>query len=127
MPGLHPSVTETRMPERKYRIAVIPGDGIGQEVIPEAQRAAEAVAGRHGFAIEWQLFDWSCQRYPETVRMMPTDGLAQVKVSAAIYLGPVGIPGVHTPVALLRLLIHVRHAPNPSPNPRHVPLQNGQK
>src|SRR3546814_6205314 len=73
------------MAGRKYRIAVIPGDGIGQEVIPEGQRAAEAVAGRHGFAIEWQPFDWSCQRYAETGRMMPEDGIAQVKEFAAIY------------------------------------------
>src|SRR3546814_11628721 len=94
MPGLHPSVTETRMPERKYRIAVIPGDGIGQEVIPEGQRAAEAVAGRHGFAIEWQLFDWSCQRYAETGRMMPEDGIAQGTEFDPIYLGAVGFPGV---------------------------------
>src|SRR3546814_4085680 len=96
------------MAGRKYRIAVIPGDGIGQEVIPEGQRAAEAVAGRHGFAIEWQPFDWSCQRYAETGRMMPEDGIAQVKEFDAIYLGAVGFPGVPDHVSLWGLLIPLR-------------------
>src|SRR3546814_20986855 len=96
------------MAGRKYRIAVIPGDGIGQEVIPEGQRAAEAVAGRHGFAIEWQPFDWSCQRYAETGRMMPEDGIAQVKAFDAIYLCAVGFPGVPDPVSLWGLLIPLR-------------------
>jgi tartrate dehydrogenase/decarboxylase / D-malate dehydrogenase len=97
------------MTNRKYRIAVIPGDGIGQEVIPEGQRAAEAVSGRHGFEIEWQQFDWSCQRYAETGRMMPEDGIDQVKEFDAIYLGAVGFPGVADHVSLWGLLIP--HAP----------------
>src|SRR3546814_5707049 len=125
MPGLHPSVTETRMPERKYRIAVIPGDGIGQEVIPEGQRAAEAVAGRHGFAIEWQLFDWSCQRYAETGRMMPEDGIAQVKEFDAIYLGAVGFPGVPDHVSLWGLLIPLRRELDLYANVRPVRLLKG--
>ena len=49
-----------------YRIATIPGDGIGREVIPAGQRVVEAVAKRHGFTVEWDLFDWSCERYEET-------------------------------------------------------------
>src|SRR5690606_27841987 len=89
-----------RMSNRKYRIAVIPGDGIGKEVIPEGQRAAEAVAGRHGFSIEWEAFDWSCERYAETGRMMPEDGIAQMKEFDAIYLGAVGFPGVPDHVSL---------------------------
>ena len=54
-----------------YRIATIPGDGIGKEVIPAGQRVVEAVSKRHGFTVEWDLFDWSCERYEETGRMMP--------------------------------------------------------
>ncbi|MGF1592392.1 MAG: tartrate dehydrogenase [Kiloniellaceae bacterium] len=113
------------MAERKYRIAVIPGDGIGKEVIPEGQRAAEAVAGRHGFAIEWQHFDWSCQRYAETGRMMPEDGIAQVKEFDAIYLGAVGFPGVADHVSLWGLLIPLRRELDLYANVRPVRLLKG--
>jgi tartrate dehydrogenase/decarboxylase/D-malate dehydrogenase len=113
------------MPGRKYRIAVIPGDGIGKEVIPEGQRAAEAVAGRHGFAIEWQHFDWSCQRYAETGRMMPEDGIAQVKEFDAIYLGAVGFPGVPDHVSLWGLLIPLRRELDLYANVRPVRLLKG--
>src|SRR3546814_19002049 len=113
------------MAGRKYRIAVIPGDGIGQEVIPEGQRAAEAVAGRHGFAIEWQPFDWSCQRYAETGRMMPEDGIAQVKEFDAIYLGAVGFPAVPDHVSLWGLLIPPRRELDISANVRPVLLLQG--
>ncbi|HEY9539655.1 MAG TPA: tartrate dehydrogenase [Kiloniellaceae bacterium] len=113
------------MAGRKYRIAVIPGDGIGQEVIPEGQRAAEAVAGRHGFAIEWQPFDWSCQRYAETGRMMPEDGIAQVKEFDAIYLGAVGFPGVPDHVSLWGLLIPLRRELDLYANVRPVRLLKG--
>ncbi|MPZ09413.1 MAG: tartrate dehydrogenase [Kiloniellaceae bacterium] len=113
------------MADRKYRIAVIPGDGIGKEVIPEGQRAAEAVAGRHGFALEWQHFDWSCQRYAETGRMMPEDGIAQVKEFDAIYLGAVGFPGVPDHVSLWGLLIPLRRELDLYANVRPVRLLKG--
>ncbi|GAB4371485.1 MAG: tartrate dehydrogenase [Kiloniellaceae bacterium] len=113
------------MAQKKYRIAVIPGDGIGKEVIPEGQRAAEAVAGKHGFAIEWEDFDWSCQRYAETGRMMPEDGIAQVKEFDAIYLGAVGFPGVPDHVSLWGLLIPLRRELDLYANVRPVRLLKG--
>ena len=60
---------------KQFRIAVIPGDGIGKEVMPEGLRVLEA-AGRK-FGIEWQLdeFDWSCDYYEKHGRMMPEDAL----------------------------------------------------
>jgi tartrate dehydrogenase/decarboxylase/D-malate dehydrogenase len=111
--------------QKKYRIAVIPGDGIGKEVIPEGQRAAEAVAGRHGFAIEWENFDWSCERFAETGRMMPEDGIAQVKEFDAIYLGAVGFPGVADHVSLWGLLIPLRRELDLYANVRPVRLLKG--
>ena len=48
------------------RIAVIPGDGIGREVIPEGMRTLEAAGARHGVDISWTEFDWSCDRYART-------------------------------------------------------------
>lgn len=113
------------MTGKTYRIAVIPGDGIGQEVIPVGQRAAEAVADVHGFAIQWQNFDWSCQRYAETGRMMPEDGIEEVKGFDAIYLGAVGWPGVPDHVSLWGLLIPLRRELDLYANVRPVRLLQG--
>ena len=57
-----------------YRIASIPGDGIGQEVIPAGIQVAEVLAQRFGFSIEFKHFDWSCQTYLSSGTMMPKDG-----------------------------------------------------
>jgi tartrate dehydrogenase/decarboxylase/D-malate dehydrogenase len=72
---------------KKYRIAVIPGDGIGREVVPEGIRVLEAAAKRFGFQLEWQHFDWSCETYRRTGCMMPKDGLDQLRPFDAIFLG----------------------------------------
>ena len=59
----------------EYRVAVIPGDGVGPEVAAEATRIADAAAGKYGFGIEFDTFDWSCDRYLERGEMMPGDAL----------------------------------------------------
>ena len=59
---------------RSYRIAVIPGDGIGNEVVPEGIRVLEAVGARFGIDYAWDHYDWSCQRFAKTGAMMPSDG-----------------------------------------------------
>ncbi|WP_119168918.1 tartrate dehydrogenase [Algihabitans albus] len=110
---------------KTYRIASIPGDGIGREVIPVGQRAIEAVAARHGFGVAWTEFDWSCERYAETGRMMPEDGVAQVKGHDAIYLGAVGYPGVADHVSLWGLLIPLRRELDLYANVRPVRLLRG--
>ncbi|MGH7414585.1 MAG: isocitrate/isopropylmalate family dehydrogenase, partial [Candidatus Rokuibacteriota bacterium] len=58
-----------------HRIAVIPGDGIGKEVLPEGIRVLEAAGRRFGVDFAWTHFDWSCEVYTRTGRMMPDDGL----------------------------------------------------
>ena len=108
-----------------YRVATIPGDGIGQEVIPAGQRVVEAVGKRHGFSIEWDLFDWSCERYEETGRMMPIDGVDQVRAHDALYLGAVGYPGVPDHVSLWGLLIPLRRELEQYANVRPVRLLRG--
>jgi tartrate dehydrogenase/decarboxylase/D-malate dehydrogenase len=108
-----------------YRIATIPGDGIGCEVIPAGQRAVEVVAKRHGFGVRWDEFDWSCERYAETGRMMPKDGVAQVRSHDAIYLGAVGFPGVPDHVSLWGLLIPLRRELDQYANVRPVKLLKG--
>lgn len=91
-----------------YRIAVIPGDGIGTEVIPAGIRVLEAAAAVSGVSFDWRFFDWSCERYRQTGRMMPDDWVAQLAEADAVYLGAVGYPGVPDQVSLWGLLIPIR-------------------
>ena len=93
-----------------YRIAVIAGDGIGTEVIPEGIRVMDAVASKFGFVLHWTYFDWSCETYHQTGSMMPDDGIEQLKDFDSIYLGAVGFPGVPDHVSLWGLLIPIRRA-----------------
>ena len=80
-------------PTRRHRIAVIPGDGIGTEVMPEGLRVLEAVAGRHGIAFDWQMIPWaSCDWYARHGEMMPADWKDQLAGADAIYFGAVGWP-----------------------------------
>src|ERR1700686_2394320 len=91
------------------RIAVIPGDGIGQEVVPEGLRVLDRLAAKSnaGLAFEYERFPWGCQYYLETGRMMDPDGLEALRDFDAIYFGAVGWPGVPDHVSLwgLRLAI----------------------
>jgi tartrate dehydrogenase/decarboxylase/D-malate dehydrogenase len=91
-----------------HKIAVIPGDGIGREVVPEGIRVLEAAGARFGVEFEWRFFDWSCETYLRTGRMMPDDGLEQLRSFDAIYLGAVGHPDVPDHVSLWGLLIPIR-------------------
>ena len=108
-----------------YRIAVIPGDGIGKEVVPEGIRVLEAAGRRFGFEFEWTTFDWSCEVYARTGRMMPEDGLERLRPFDAIYLGAVGFPGVPDHVSLWGLLIPIRRAFRQYVNLRPVRLLRG--
>jgi tartrate dehydrogenase/decarboxylase/D-malate dehydrogenase len=98
------------MSTKTWRIAVIPGDGIGKEVIPQGLRVlahvAEASAGRVAF--EYEFFPWGCEYYLETGRMMDADGLQRLEAFDAIYFGAVGWPGVPDHVSLLGLLLPIR-------------------
>ena len=89
----------------RYKIAVIEGDGIGREIVPEGLLVLEKAAQRFGATFVWQHFDWSCQTFLKTGRMMPEDGLDQLRGFDAIYLGAVGYPGVPDHVSLWGLLI----------------------
>jgi len=110
---------------KSYRIAVIPGDGIGREVVPEGMRVLDAVGRTFGFAFTWDHFDWSCERYVETGRMMPEDGLDQISGHDSIFLGAVGFPGVPDHVSLWGLLIPIRRHFRQYVNLRPVRLFDG--
>ncbi len=110
---------------QRYRIAVIPGDGIGKEVVPEGIRALDAAGTRFGFELEWEHFDWSCEYYTKHGRMMPEDGIDQLRDFDAIFLGAVGYPGVPDHVSLWGLLIPIRREFHQYANIRPVRLMPG--
>jgi tartrate dehydrogenase/decarboxylase/D-malate dehydrogenase len=93
-----------------YRIAVIPGDGIGKEVMPEGLRALNAAATRFGLRLEYTPIEWaSCDYYARTGKMMPDDWKAQLSGVDAIYFGAVGWPAtVPDHVSLWGSLIRFR-------------------
>lgn len=109
----------------RYRIAVIPGDGIGKEVVPEGIRVLEAAGRRFGIEFEWQTFDWSCETYQKTGRMMPADGIEQLRDFDSIFLGAVGWPGVPDHISLWGLLIPIRREFQQYVNLRPVRLLKG--
>lgn len=76
-----------------FKIAVIPGDGIGREVMPEALRVLDAAATRFGLKLDYSHIDWaSCDYYAKTGQMMPDDWKAQLAGTDAILFGAVGWP-----------------------------------
>lgn len=109
----------------KVKIAVIAGDGIGTEVIPEGIRTLEVAGKILGVTFEWTYFDWSCETYHKTGRMMPEDGLKQLKSFDAIYLGAVGFPGVPDHISLWGLLLPIRRAFEQYVNLRPIRLFEG--
>jgi tartrate dehydrogenase/decarboxylase / D-malate dehydrogenase len=109
----------------KYKVAVIEGDGIGREVVPEGIRVLEGAGRRYDLDFSWTHFDWSCERYRKTGQMMPEDGLQQLRSFDAIYLGAVGYPGVPDHVSLWGLLIPIRRTFQQFVNLRPVRLLRG--
>lgn len=95
---------------KNFKIAVIEGDGIGREVVPEGLRVLEAVGRKFDLNFSWAHFDWSCETYRKTGSMMPADGLEQLRTFDSIFLGAVGYPGVPDHVSLWGLLIPIRRA-----------------
>ncbi len=93
---------------RHYRIASIPGDGIGPEVISAGEKVLQVVAERDGgFGLTFDRFDWGTDYYKRTGLMMPADGRDQIKSHDAIFFGAVGAPDVPDHITLwgLRLAI----------------------
>jgi tartrate dehydrogenase/decarboxylase/D-malate dehydrogenase len=108
-----------------YRIAVIPGDGIGMEVTPAACAVLTATRRRHGLAFEFDKFDGSCQRYGAVGAMKPEDTLDQIRHHDAILLGAVGWPGAPDDVSLWGSLIPIRRAFQQYVNQRPITVFEG--
>jgi len=107
------------------KVAVIPGDGIGKEVMPEGMRVLEAAGGLHDIQFDWTEFDWSCETYLKTGRMMPEDGIEQLRRFDAVYLGAAGFPTVPDHISLWGLLIPIRREFDQYINLRPVRLFEG--
>jgi tartrate dehydrogenase/decarboxylase/D-malate dehydrogenase len=92
---------------KRYRIASIPGDGIGNEVIPAGVEVLNALARSAGFDLAFETFDWSSQRYRETGAYIPEGGLEKLKGFDAIFFGAVGAPDVPDHVSLWGLRLPI--------------------
>jgi tartrate dehydrogenase/decarboxylase / D-malate dehydrogenase len=112
---------------KTYRIAAIPGDGIGQEVMPEGLRVLEAAAAKHGFGLKFDHFDFaSCDYYDRHGRMMPEDWKAQIGGHDAIFFGAVGMPNrVPDHISLWGSLLLMRREFDQYVNLRPVRLMPG--
>ena len=111
---------------KKYKIAVIPGDGIGPEVISEGVKVLKKVAELDGsFEFEFTQFPWGCEYYLEKGEMMPKDGIETLSDYDAIFLGAVGAPGVPDHISLWDLLLKIRKSFDQYVNLRPVKLIKG--
>lgn len=108
---------------KKYSVAVIPGDGIGEEVMREGLRVLDRVAEMDGgFSFDYAHYDWGCEYYTKTGRMMAEDGMERLRQTDAILLGAVGFPGVPDHISLRDLLLKIRQGFNQYVNYRPVKL-----
>ncbi len=109
---------------RRHTIAVIAGDGIGNEVVPLATEVIDAAGVRHGFTVDWTLYPWGSEYYREHGVMMPRDGLDLLAQHDAVFFGAVGAPDIPDHVTLWGLLIPIRRGFHQCVNlrpVRHVP------
>ena len=92
-----------------FKIATIPADGVGREVVEAGQRVLDCVAGLSGgkLAFAWEEFPWGCEYYDKTGRMMAEDGLEILKGFDAIYFGAVGWPNVPDHISLWGLRLNI--------------------
>jgi len=91
---------------KTYRLALLPGDGIGKEVIPAAVKVLNAAV--QGFSFSFESFDWGCEYYLVHGRMMPDDGLETLREFDALLLGAIGHPTVPDHISLRDLLLRIR-------------------
>ncbi|HXK06264.1 MAG TPA: tartrate dehydrogenase [Verrucomicrobiae bacterium] len=110
---------------RTFTIAVIAGDGVGGEVIPQGKRVLEKIAKKHNVAFAFQDFDWGSQHYFRWGRMMPQGAVDLLQPCDAIYLGAVGHPDVPDHTTLNGLLLPIRRAFDQYANVRPAYLYPG--
>jgi tartrate dehydrogenase/decarboxylase/D-malate dehydrogenase len=107
------------------KVAVIEGDGIGKEVVPEGIRVVDAAAKAFGIDLKWDALDWGCDYHARHGRMMPENGLDQIVGHDAIFLGAIGWPTVSDVESLWTLLMPIRRNFQQYVNLRPVRLFKG--
>ncbi|MBQ6471629.1 MAG: tartrate dehydrogenase [Victivallales bacterium] len=113
---------------KTYQLNLIPGDGIGIDVINEGVRVLKALAEKHGgLAFQFNTLPWSCQYYLKHGEMMPKDGMDILRDCDSILLGAVGFPGVPDHVSLRQLLLPIRTGFDEYVNMRPIKLLPGLK
>ncbi len=110
---------------KKYKIAVIPGDGTGPEVVAEGLKVLEAVSGKCGFKYEKIMYDFGGERYKKTGEVLPDSVIDEFKKTDAMYLGAVGHPEVKPGILEKGLLLKIRFALEQYINLRPVKLYPG--
>jgi tartrate dehydrogenase/decarboxylase/D-malate dehydrogenase len=110
---------------KTYTIAVIAGDGVGQEVVPQARRVLERIAQKHQVAFAFQDFDWGAEHYFRWGRMMPAGAIDLLQSCDAILLGAVGHPDIPDHLTLNGLLLPIRRAFDQFANVRPAYLYPG--
>ncbi|WP_093131642.1 tartrate dehydrogenase [Salinibacillus kushneri] len=110
---------------KEKRIALLPGDGIGPEVVAEGVKVLKAIEQKDkNLSFTFEQFPWGCEYYLQNGKMMDDDGLSQLQHFDAIYLGAVGYPGVPDHVSLRDLLLKIRKGFDQYVNLRPVKLLN---
>ena len=107
-----------------YKIAVIPGDGTGPEVIREGQKVLEAVSQKYKFKYETKIFDFGGERYLKTGKTLEDKDIDELKKYSAIYLGAVGHPDVKSGILETDILLKIRFSLDQYINLRPVKLYN---
>src|ERR1700733_5782630 len=110
---------------QRFSIAVIPGDGVGKEVVPAALEVLETIGARFDTTFELHHFDWGAEYYFRNGRMMPADALEQLRPMDAILLGAVGDPKIPDHITLNGLLLPIRRTFDQFANVRPAVLYEG--
>jgi len=110
---------------KSYRIAFIPGDGVGQEVALEASKVLDAVAGKYGIRFDVEHLEWGCEYYLRNQRMMPDDGMRRLRDFDAIFLGSVGNAARVPDHVSVGLVLDIRKAFDQYVNLRPIRLYPG--
>jgi tartrate dehydrogenase/decarboxylase/D-malate dehydrogenase len=109
----------------KYKVPVIPGDGIGPEIVAEGMKVAEAAAEKHGFDLEWTTYSLGADHYLETGELVGEETLKDLSRYRAIYLGSIGDPRVKPGVLEKGVLLAMRFYFDQYVNLRPVKLLEG--
>ena len=107
-----------------YKIAVIPGDGTGPEVVREGLKVLEAVSQKYNFKYQTKIFDFGGERYLKTGKILEDEDIQELKKYSAIYLGAVGHPEVKPGILETGLLLKLRFSFDQYINLRPVKLYN---